>query len=257
IGGPRAGPAAERLPLLGVSVRALAVSAVRSRHAARRFPGGFLALDYLGDADLLSLASRHPIRVLCLPRDLGRPRTVVALARSALELDWQALAYAGGLENRPGLLRRLEDRGAVLGNGPDVVEAVRNPAVFFRFLRRAGLPHPLTFTGGRDRARANRHACLWKPIRSGGGIRVRPEQPYMPRPRGFYLQQHLRGTPGSASFVADSERAVLLGVTEQLAGFRALGGRGFRYGGNIAGPPRHLLSREALAGLAQAASAIT
>jgi len=257
ISAPRGDRASARLLLLGVSVRALAASAVRSPHASRRFPDGFLALDYFGDADLLSLASGHPIRVLCLSRDLDRPRSVETLARSALDLEWQALVYSGGLENRPDLLRRLENRGAVLGNGPDVVEAVRDPTVFFPFLRRAGIPHPLTFAGGRDRAPVNGPPCLWKPIRSGGGIRVRLAQPRRPRPRGFYLQQYLRGTPGSASFVSASGRAVLLGVTEQLAGFRDLGASGFRYGGNIAGPPHRILSRQALAVLAKAASAIT
>src|SRR2546427_12194042 len=81
--------------LLGVSVRALATSAVRSPRAARRFPGGFLALDYFGDADLLSLASGHPIRVVCLPRDLGRPRTVVADRKSTrLNSSHSQISYA-------------------------------------------------------------------------------------------------------------------------------------------------------------------
>lgn len=42
---------------------------------------------------------------------------------------------------------------------------------------------------------------------------------------------------GSAVFVADGRRAVLLGVTEQLVGRRAFGARDFRYCGNLV-PPR-------------------
>ncbi len=129
--------------------------------------------------------------------------------------------------------------------------------MFFPFLRRAGIPHPPTFAGRRDRAPAAGPPGLWKPTRSGGGIRVRRARAGEPRPRGFYLQQHLAGTPGSAAFVADGKSAVILGVTEQLAGFRELGGSDFRYGGNIAGPPHRLLSREALEIVAGAASAIT
>jgi len=57
--------------------------------------------------------------------------------------------------------------------------------------------------------------------------------------------------------VADSDRAALLGVTEQLAGCRDLGGSAFRYCGNIAGPPRAFLSRQALTLLTEAGNALT
>jgi len=167
------------------------------------------------------------------------------------------MVYAGGLENRSGLLRRLERRGAVLGNGSEVVEAVRDPARLFAFLQREGIPHPPTFVGRPDRAPGDGPPSLWKPIRSGGGIRVRSTRPREARPRGFYRQGFLRGSPGSASFVADSERAALLGVTEQLAGCRDLGGSAFRYCGNIAGPPRAFVSRQALALLIEAGNALT
>jgi len=247
----------DRLLLLGVSVRALAASAARSRSVARRFPGGLLALDYFADADLLALESRVSLRVLSLSRDLRRPRTVTALARAALGLDWQGFIYSGGLENRPGLLRRLERRGAVLGNGHVLVGPVRDPATFFAFLSREGLPHPRTWIGADLPPVAEWSRCLWKGLRSGGGTRVRRAIPGEPRPRGHYLQERITGRPGSAAFVADGARAVLLGVTEQLSGFRPLGGSGFRYGGNIAGPPRLLVSDDALAILRRAASSLT
>ncbi len=86
---------------------------------------------------------------------------------------------------------------------------------------------------------------------------MRRALPGEPRPRGFYRQLLLEGTPGSAAFVADGRIAVLLGVTAQLSGFRELGGRGFAYGGNIAGPARDLLSGKALDLLTEAVGAIT
>ncbi len=240
-----------------MSVRALAAAAVRSRRIAERFPGGILALDYFGDADLRSLESGRPLRVLSLSRDLGRPRTVAALARAALEFDWQGFIYAGGLENRPRLLGRLERRGAALGNGRTRVEAVRDPSVLFAFLAREGFPHPRTWAGAAAPSAAPGSRCLWKGARSGGGTRVRPARPGEPRPRGHYLQEWVRGRPGSAAFLADGSDAILLGVTEQLSGFRPLGGSGYRYGGNIAGPALRLLPSGALDLLRSAATALT
>jgi len=205
----------------------------------------------------VSAAEAGPVRVLSLRRDCGRARSIVSLARAALDLDWSGFVYSGGLENRPALLRRLERRGPIFGNGSAVVAAVRDPARFFSFLRRAAIPHPPTLTGRGRSSCPSGTPCLWKPVRSGGGVRVRRALPDEPCPRGFYRQVFLRGTPGSAAFVADGTRAVILGVTRQLAGFRALGGDGFRYGGNIAGPGGCLLSRKARLVLAEAVGGIT
>jgi uncharacterized protein len=205
----------------------------------------------------VSLAAAGPVRVLSVRRDCRRARRVVSLARAALDLDWRGLAYSGGLENRPALLRRLGRRGPVLGNGSTIVAAVRDPGRFFSFLRRAAIPHPPTFTGDGRPSRASGAPCLWKPIRSGGGVRVRRALPDERCPHGFYRQVFLQGTPGSAAFVADGTRSALLGVTRQLVGVRALGGVGFRYGGNIAGPSGLLLSEQAGRVLADAVAAIT
>lgn len=252
----RAGAGA-RLLLLGVSARALARSACAGRLARRLYPGGITVLDFFGDWDL----RRLPVRALSLRRDLGRPRSTAALLRTALALPgWDALAYAGGIENRPGLLEALERRGAVLGNGARVLRAARDPGRFFGFLQAAGIPHAATRIGARAAAPpagAGRRPALWKPRRSGGGGRLLAAAPGKQPPRGFYLQERLRGTPASVAFLADGRRAVLLGASEQIVGFRPLGGRGFRYGGSIAGPARAILGRGNVARLAAAATAIT
>ena len=74
------------------------------------------------------------------------------------------------------------------------------------------------------------------------------------RPRGdVIVQERIAGLPCSAAAVADGRSAVLLGVSEQLIGRRALGARGWRWCGNVV-PPR-LPEREQHA-LADAAAAI-
>jgi uncharacterized protein len=229
---------------------------VRSRLAAARFQDGIVALDYFGDTDLRALETRHPIIVRSLPRDFQRSRTLAGLVGSAGALAWRSLIYSGGLENRPGLLRRLERQGSILGNDASVVRPLRNPERFFRFLRRQGIPHPPTVAGESGGAAGQETRCLWKPLRSGGGSRIRRARRGDVRRRGFYMQRQVDGTPGSAVFVADGTRAVLLGVSEQLCGIAELGGAEFRYCGNIAGPAERLLSRRALGTLAEAVDLI-
>ena len=250
--------AAGRLLLAGVSARALAASAAGSRLLRARFPAGFVVLDYFGDADLRELAARDRTAVLSLPGDLGLPRSVAALGRAALEIDAGALLYASGFENRPRLLQILGRRLAILGNGAPEVRPVRDPAVLFPFLAAEGIPHPPTHPGRAAAPRRDGTRHLWKPIRSGGGAGVRPAAPGEKRPPGHYLQRRLAGVPGSAIALAGAAGAwaVVLGVTEQLAGMRELGGTGFRYGGNVVGPPEELAPTGAIATLGVAASAI-
>jgi len=236
-----------------VSVRALAASVMKSRELSRRFPGGCVALDYFGDADLLALGATGPLRALALGRDLGLPRSLSALGRAALELPDGATVYAGGLENRPGLLRRLARRGPLLGNGATEVAALRDPARLFPFLAAHGIPHAATRA---DLRVAPRGRHLWKPIRSGGGGGIRFAAPGEGRPKGHYLQAFTDGPAGSAIVLATSSDAALLGVSRQIAGWRALGGRGFRYGGSLLGPPGDFLDPAGLAMLRRASSII-
>jgi len=238
-------------------VRALAASARGSRRVARRFRGGLLALDYFGDSDLVFPSGIVPVRGLSLGRDLGRRRTIADLVRAALGLEWSAVVYAGGLENHPALLRRLGRRAPILGNGPDAVEAVRDPARFFSFLRAACLPHPPTLLGPSTPKRAPRGSWLFKPIRSGGGVRVRRAGEGERRPRGFYRQGLVRGLAASAVFVADGRRARILGVTHQIPAPGLEEEDGFRYGGNIAGPASRLLSAGTRRVLSRAVAALT
>ena len=73
------------------------------------------------------------------------------------------------------------------------------------------------------------------------------------RPRGdVIVQERIAGLACSAAAVADGRSAVLLGVSEQLIGRRALGARGWRWCGNVAPPRLPAREQQALADAAQA-----
>ena len=231
----------DRLLLLGASARALAQSAIRSSEARRLFPGGLVALDFFADADL----DGEPIQLLSVARDAGLGRTVASLGRQALRIEWQGFLAAGGLENRPGLLRLLERRGRPLGSAAAAVRAVRNPERLATWLAGARLPQAPVVAAAR--VPADGRTFLLKPRRGAGGGHLRLARPGELVPPGWYLQQYLEGRAGSAGFLADGRAARLLGVSAQLSGWEALGGAGFRHSGNLfdasaplAGPDRLL-----------------
>ena len=252
-------PGRERLLLIGASVRALAASALRSRLALERFPAGLLLLDYFADDDL----AREP-RVRFAGVE-GAPRSTAGLGRAALALaaggcGWRGLAYTGGLENRPGLLRLLARRAPILGNSPAAVASVRDPDRLASFLEKEGLLH-----AGVSRADTAplQGPWLFKRSRGAGGSGVREATPGERRRPGEYLQQRLDGVAGSIAFVADGRRAQILGASlevgstaEGRATIAALGAPPFRYAGNIAGPVEDLLPAAALAALGRAATRI-
>src|SRR5262245_10153971 len=85
------------------------------------------------------------------------------------------VVYGASFENHPALVARLAERHSLLGNTPETLRAVRDPA------RLVSAPR-MTLT----EPSSGRWVC--KPLRGGGGIRVRDWRGGAP-PAGTYLQQ--------------------------------------------------------------------
>jgi uncharacterized protein len=177
-----------------------------------------VAFDLFGDLDLRRSASRVVTR-----------RGLAALVDAAVEEAPGAVVYGASFENHPALVARLGERHALLGNTPATLRAVRDPAQLGAAL--GGLPHPRTTVTAPSSGR-----WLRKPLRGGGGIRVR-EWRGGALPAGTFLQERIDGLACSAAAVGDGNDAVVLGLTEQLVGQRAFGVRGHRWCGNLV-PPR-------------------
>ncbi|HSB69648.1 MAG TPA: ATP-grasp domain-containing protein [Candidatus Methylomirabilis sp.] len=218
-----------RILIIGVTTRAVAESALRAGC-------DIVTVDYFGDLDQKRLCENHSLR------ERGLKYSVAALLRAAHNLRYDAVAYSGGLENHPATVARLARSKLLLGNTPDTLRRVRDPARLFPFLAAVGFAVPRTIAYGEPLPSWG--TWLRKPVRGGGGQSVcfwRGQ----PLAAGQILQEYIEGTPASASFVADGRRSVLLGWTEQL---RAP--RGFSYGGNmlpLLGPPTALAEVGAIA----------
>ncbi len=227
--------------LVSVSARMLAELATREGYDV-------CAVDRFGDLDLQRLCPS-----VSLMRDLGGHGGMEEMVEVAEPIRADSVIYGAGLENRPDLVGRLAAGRTLLGCSPETLRRVRDPAVLGASLRAAGFAYPRTLSAEEAPERADRaRRWLRKPVRGGGGRGVREWRGG--RPRGdVIVQERIAGLPCSAAAVADGRTAVLLGVSEQLIGRRALGARGWRWCGNVV-PPR-LPEREQDA-LAEAAAAI-
>ncbi|WP_428565256.1 MAG: ATP-grasp domain-containing protein [Solidesulfovibrio sp. DCME] len=206
--------------LAGVSVRALAQSAVRAGYPV-------VAADYFGDADLAGLvAGRSLLRHGQTPYDA---RGLPGLARG---LEYGALAYAANLENHPRVVRALAGGRPIAGNTPEVLAQARHWPTLRRVCAEEGLAMPPTLFAGEEAKARNQIEWLRKPVKSGGGHGI-GFWDGRPLARGWYLQAWVAGVSASAVFAANGRESVVLAVTEQVVGDPKLGAHDFRHCGNI------------------------
>ncbi|MCK4449663.1 MAG: ATP-grasp domain-containing protein, partial [Anaerolineae bacterium] len=195
-------------------------SAVRGGHRV-------ITLDYFGDRDQRALVENH-----ALLRDFGLPFSAEGLLQASRRLDFEAVVYISNLENHPEVVEELARERILLGNGPVVLRQVRDWRTLRAFCREAGISCPTTLLPGEEKEADLTVRWLRKPVRSGGGHGIRP---WTGEPLGeaHILQEYIEGQSASAAFVADGQRSVVIGLTEQLIGRGELGARGFAWCGNI------------------------
>ena len=215
--------------LVGVTTRALAVSAAQAGYRVT-------AIDAFGDLDLCLVAD-----VIRTPSERRFSPHAAAEIGSALEAD--LVAYTSNLENHPEAVSRLGAGARLAGNPPQVLRRVRNPLLLMEVLRRAGFEVPLTRASYPSRV-APETRWLLKPRHSGGGHGITAWSPGLPVTRSRYLQQWIRGIPGSVVFAANGRDAVVLGLSRQLVGDTRFGAKRFRYCGNLLAGAGHVFPQQ-------------
>ncbi|HEU0018059.1 MAG TPA: ATP-grasp domain-containing protein, partial [Methyloceanibacter sp.] len=120
-----------------------------------------------------------------------------------------------GFEDRTGLLAKIAERWPLLGNGPSVVERIKDPELFFAELSRLGIPHPRTVA---DPAKAG-DGWLAKRQGGAGGSHIVANKAAVRRKAAdrVYFQEVVEGRPVSVLFVSAGDRALVLGFSEQWA----------------------------------------
>lgn len=206
-----------RIAVVGASVRSAAFSLIRAECDV-------VAADLFADADLQ--------RVCAATRITNYPE---GLADWLADTPCDGWLYTGAMENHPELVDHMSKLRPLLGNRGEVLRRVRDPLVLLEVLKAAGLSMPETKPS--DDTHPGDGEWLHKTGQGGNGSGVtRESEPRSLSPRSSgYWQREIKGTPGSAQFLADSNgTCTLLRVTRQLVGEAWVGAGKFQYCGTLA-----------------------
>lgn len=206
--------------IVAISGRALAASARR---------GGYLPLvaDMFGDEDTLKAAHAYARLIGDLASGIEEHVLINALQTLSEGRPPAGVVCGTGFEDRTQLLRRIAERWRLIGNGAEVVANVKNPQVLSSICADFDIPfpeismiEPSTPTG-------------WLAKRKGGagGTHIKPASQYRNSGGEVYYQKKVCGAPVAASFLADGERAVILGFSAQWSSPRS--DQPYRYGGAV------------------------
>lgn len=212
---------AGRLLIVGASGRAAAAS-------ARRAGLEPFVIDLFADADTRRLADT----IRCELSDY--PHGFVDLARRVPHCPWM---YTGGLENHPDVVAAISETRPLWGNGPDVLDLVRNPFRLSHLLSGKGLLHPLPIPAGSSLTDNRRWVC--KPLRGSGGFGIRFVQPgeTAVTNNDHFYQPFVDGRSMSLLFATFAPGYQLLGYSAQLISTRWLHARPFQYAGSVGPVP--------------------
>jgi uncharacterized protein len=206
----------EEILIVAISGRALAQSAARSGRRVRVF-------DAFADRDTRACAE-----TVCVAADgaiaLDRERLFAALDALDTRGERRTIIAGSGFERSPQTLDRLARYGTLCANDADIVAALKDPELAVELLQALGWRVPET----RREPPADPRGWLQKEIGGAGGVHVRRAQRRSARARAYY-QREAPGRAMSVTFLADAERAWLLGFN--ALAFRALGDAPFCYAG--------------------------
>ena len=206
-----------KLVIIATSGRALAQSAVKRRRQV-------VVLDAFADRD-----TRAAAEVARVAADEGialdPERLLTALAAQAQE-SRPDIVIGSGLEHAPELASRIAAHGRVYANQPATIATLKDPELATALLHATGWDVPITQRDPPTDCRG----WLQKQAGATGGAHVRRAR-NAPGGAHVYFQREVRGQPMSVTFLADGERAWLLGFNRLRTATR--GEAAFCFGGAV------------------------
>lgn len=196
-------PSSDPLVVVAVSGRALAQSAARSH-------GPVVILDAFADADTrrtgtaVNVGLNHGIGI-------DGKRMLAALAQATSDRN-ATIVVGSGFERSPHWLDRMARHGRLCANDSSVVRALKDPDIVMKLLRAQGWNVPET----QRMPPSTRSGWLQKRVGGAGGIHVRRAAGRKHAAHHYY-QREVDGIALSVTFLADGERAYVLGCNRLLS----------------------------------------
>jgi predicted ATP-grasp superfamily ATP-dependent carboligase len=216
-----------RSPEAGAAILIAASSGRALAGAARRAGFRPLAADFFDDLDTRGLCARSHLVEGGLDRGFTAENLLPALNTLAEGEAPCGIVYGAGFEDRPELLGFVGRRFPLLGNPPDVVRNVKDPARLSELCATLNIPHPeISASMPRER-----HHWLVKSTGGAGGSHVAPAGALRAAGEEIYFQRITSGKPVSILFVADGAKARIVGLSRQWAA--PAPGEPFRFGGSL------------------------
>lgn len=198
------------LAVAALSARMLAEAAVLDGYQV-------IALDLFGDADTRRASQRWQPIGAAGSLQIDATRVLDALQALARKGGDEVIGWVpgSGFEGQPELLDAGAQLLPLIGTPAEAVRRVRDPALFFDVLEAHGIAHPPV----RADAPADADGWLLKDARACGGWHIR--HAHTARDGAsvsawHYFQRAMPGVPMSATFIANGDRASLLGLNELI-----------------------------------------
>lgn len=180
--------------------------------AAARAQQPIMAIDAFADRDSCKMAlkwRRVPLdRNACFD-----PQKMLETANAINpKTDCLGLVYGSGFEAQPDLIRSLSEGRPLLGNTPEVLENLADPARFSDLLASLNIPHPVTQIS----RPSDTSGWLSKQAGACGGSHVRFIPSSSEDDEGRYFQRQATGKEWSFLFLANGQEICPVGFNQAL-----------------------------------------
>ncbi|MCG8378370.1 MAG: ATP-grasp domain-containing protein, partial [Proteobacteria bacterium] len=190
--------------IIARSARALATSLKRAGHEVH-------CLDCFADVETKQLADS--IQQLTYHDDGFDTQQVIEFTRICKTNYPNIEVITGnGAELNPELIERLSEFVSVIGINADIIRQLKDPEYFSRLLSGLSIKHPRSSLSGLD----SLNKVLIKKKTGTGGTHIKWQQPGFKLQDGYYFQEYIGGKVLSAVFLADANRAEVVGLNLQL-----------------------------------------
>ncbi|MGC4025985.1 MAG: ATP-grasp domain-containing protein [Mesorhizobium sp.] len=193
--------------------------------AARRAGYRVLAADFFEDLDTVAACARTARLPGALHRGVEPAAILDELQKLANAETLESLVLGSGFERQPDLVDRLAAHHPLAGNSGATIQRIKHPETLAADCAALGIPHPEM----RRSAPPDPKNWLMKVAGAAGGAHVQTAA--QARSEGSYYQQRLVGTPISALFIGDGQRAHIVGFSRQWQS--PAPGAPYRYGGAV------------------------